>query len=90
MMIKNIRASIKTMPIYNERMEVSFSTMSRFFDSVYEDGQAQKISWSKEKGDFWQYNHMSKKAAFWTGYFTTKPEIKSEIKGYSDFVHSAT
>ena len=39
-----------------------------------------------ERKDFWKYNHKQVKNAYWTGYFSTNPEIKLQIMNFSDFV----
>ena len=66
------------------------STISDYFHDVFSDAKSLEIEWEQYDGDFWAYNYKSKPGAYWTGYFTTGIEIKSEIRQYSDFVRSAT
>ena len=63
--------------------------MEQFFSSVREDAKSNKIFFEKEKGDFWRYNYGSDSLnSYWTGYFSTYPDIKKSIYQFSDFVEA--
>lgn len=70
--------------------ELTMSSMRNYFDEVFEDGKAANVEWPRETGDFWQYNYMSVKGAYWTGYFTTYPDFKKEATQFGDFAQSMT
>lgn len=70
--------------------EFTYSSMTAYFDAVDADAKSLEIEWSVESGDFWQYSHHSIPGSYWTGYFTSRPEIKREIRAYSDFVQAST
>ena len=52
----------------SNRYTLSYSSMTDYFESVFNDGK--DIDWMQEKGDFWAYNEVD---AIWTGYFSTNP-----------------
>lgn len=64
--------------------------MSRYFADVFADAKRDNVQWQVYEGDLWAYNYMSKPGAFWTGYFSTGPHIKKQIRDYGDYVQSAT
>lgn len=64
--------------------------MELFFEDVMADAARKNVEWSREHGDFWAYNLGSVPGAYWTGYFSTNPEIKLQITQYSDLVQSVT
>lgn len=68
--------------------QMKYSTISDYFDSVFEDQKRTKVEWPVEHGDFWGYNGNSN--AIWTGFYSTNPEIKREITAFSDFTQGAT
>ena len=70
-----------------DKYKLSYSSMTKYFESVFADGKKQSVKWSKKKDDFWAYNG---KGATWSGYFSTNPDLKKEIMHFSDFVQSAT
>ena len=39
------------------------------------------------KGDFWEYKN-SQVDAYWTGYFSTNPQLKKEVVEFSDLVET--
>ena len=61
--------------------------MTRYFDSVFYDGQKLGVKWSKKKDDFWAYDGFG---ATWSGYYSTNTELKKHIMHFSDFIQSAT
>ena len=63
--------------------------MGRYLNDVYTEAKEEKIEWTVKTDDFWAYNWKSYRGAYWTGYFSTGPEIKQQIKHYSDFVHAS-
>ena len=40
----------------SKNYQLSYSTMTKYFESVFKDGIQSKIDWKKEEGDFWAYN----------------------------------
>ena len=70
--------------------DFKISTISDYFNSVKFDANYLRVEWPVAKGDFWAYNYMSKQGAYWTGYYSTGPEIKLTIRHFSDFVQSST
>ena len=64
--------------------------MSDFFSSVFGEAKEENIQFDTFKEDFWSYNYKSKQDAFWTGYFTTEPDMKMKIGEYGDFVQTVT
>ena len=68
----------------------SFSTPENYIGEMYHEARHRNITFDVEKNDFWQYNLHSVEGAYWTGYFTTYPEIKRDIYEFGDFVQSAT
>ena len=69
---------------------MKISTISDYFADVKRDATALNLEWPVAKKDFWAYNYMSKPGAYWTGYYSTGPEIKLAIRQFSDFVQSST
>ena len=54
--------------------------MGRYYESVFEEAKRSEVVWQREEGDFWAYNYLSKPGAYWTGYFSSGPEIKLLIR----------
>ena len=72
-----------------ENLDVQFkwSTVQGYFDDVYSEAKSRKdVEFDIEGGDFWGYNLHSVPGAYWTGYYTTYPEIKNEMYQFGDFV----
>ena len=76
----------------HKHYELKYSSMQTFFDGVFEESKAKEIEYERHETDFWAFNLNPQKdfATYWTGYFSTNPEIKSQISKYSDFVQAAT
>ena len=68
-----------------KKYDFRFSTMERYFNSVFNSARQNNVVFSKNTSDFWAYNYHSNAGAYWTGYFTTYPEIKLEIGQFGDF-----
>lgn len=71
------------------RYDIQYSTVSQFFESVRADAEELGVEWTVEKGDFWQYNLGSNYSAYWTGYFSTYPELKKKIASFSNFIEAS-
>lgn len=41
---------------YSHKYQFEWSTMSRYFESVYAEAESKKIQWSRKNNDFWAYN----------------------------------
>ena len=68
-----------------QQYNIQHSTITRYFNYVYTEAKRDRITWKIESGDFWAYNYKSKPGAYWTGYFSSGPEIKHTIRQYSDY-----
>ena len=66
--------------------KLHYSTMEQYFEAVFSEAMATQTTFDIETKDFWAYNLNSVDGAYWTGYYSTYPEIKREIMAFSDFV----
>ena len=64
-----------------------YSSVEKYFDSVFDEANRKEVEWSVETDDFWDYDS---NGGTWTGYFSTNPEFKKRVMDFSDFVQSAT
>ena len=88
----NARKIIEKLTIADEDSlyDIGFSSMAEYLHAVSTEAKAESVQFEVAKKDFWRYNWINAKNAFWTGYFSTYPVIKREIMHYSDFVQSST
>ena len=73
-----------------DKYEIVYSTISEYFASVREDSRKDNIQWDGYNRDFWEYDMNSNQNAYWTGYFSTYPDIKKAIRRYSDYTEAWT
>ena len=74
----------------NSKFNLKYSTIDEYLSGVYQDAEAHNVTFKKEHGDFWEYNHDPyKEYAYWTGYFTTNSDFKANATDFGDFTHSA-
>ena len=64
--------------------------MENYFKAVFEDSMAAQNSFSDLEHDFWKYNLRRTAGSYWTGYYSTYPEIKRDIMAFSDYVQAVT
>ena len=88
-MIDGIHQFIDTEPKLRDKYEIVYSTMSDYFKSVKSYAEANDIEWDIYDSDLWEYNNESKPNAFWTGYFSTYPDIKRNISTLSQYTESS-
>lgn len=69
--------------IHNERnMTFVYSTPHYFVDAL----KKENITWPVQYGDFLPY--FDKKYEYWTGFFSSRPGLKKQIKSYSKLYHA--
>ena len=82
----NFQSSFKLDYTFN----LKYSSMQAYLDDVYNHVPNHQFEVVKGS-DFWHYSwRLNDQGNFWTGYFSTYPEIKRAITSYSDYVHSVT
>ena len=68
-----------------------FSSVRTYLDAVYAEAAEKNTFFTRETGDFWKFNHAPVQPhAYWSGYYSTYPEIKKQIMDFSDMVQSWT
>ena len=73
----------------NTHYKMIYSTLDKYFRAVQDQAKANNIVWPVMNHDFWQYNQrVNKHSGYWTGYFTTDPELKRQISSFSDLSHA--
>lgn len=72
-------------------VEIVFSTMEDYFNSVRKDAKSSGVSWPTYSEDFWRYNIDGPRGqySYWSGYFSTYPDFKKEVARFSDFAEAA-
>mmetsp|Transcript_20895 Transcript_20895/g.25664 ORF Transcript_20895/g.25664 Transcript_20895/m.25664 type:complete len:113 (+) Transcript_20895:829-1167(+) len=94
--LDNLDSLINALYAYADRNGVSnnwnfsFSSPQNYVDEMFHEAHFSKVEFDVEQDDFWAYNLHSIEGAYWTGYYTTYPEIKREMYQFGDFVQSAT
>ena len=51
--------------------DIQFSTVSNYFDCVFNDAKEMQTEWAKKTDDFWAYDMQSSPNHYWAGYFST-------------------
>ena len=93
--LDNLDKLVNALNLYAARKEISnlwdfqVSTPTDYVAELYHEAREKAVFDTEEK-DFWAYNLHSVEGAYWTGYFTTYPEIKKEMYEFGDFVQSTT
>lgn len=68
--------------LQQRNMTFQYSTPSAFVDAVNKE----KVTWPVYDNDFFPY--FEQRYEFWTGYYTSRPGIKKQIKSYSQLFHA--
>lgn len=87
-----IDAIWEVFPEMAEQYEITYSTITDYFTSVKQHAkQDESVIWPiAYTGDFWEYNFQSTEFAYWSGYFSTYPDLKRSIGQFSDFYEAFT
>jgi hypothetical protein len=64
-------------------VELIYSTPSIYIDAIKD----QKVEWPTKYSDMFPYKDSKK--MYWTGYYTSRPQLKKAIRKLSDIYHSS-
>lgn len=67
---------------HGDQFEFKYSTPSIYIDAL----AAKNISWPTKTDDMMPYSDGPN--AFWTGYFSSRPDDKSSVRKFSSDVHA--
>jgi hypothetical protein len=80
---KNVDLLIDICNKYQERnITFKYSTPSMYLDAI----KKENVSWPSNYQDFFPY--AAERYEFWTGFFTSRPGLKKQVKTYSSLFHS--
>lgn len=73
---------------YDEfKLNVFYSTPERYFRDLHAEAEERKLKFPLYVGDFFPY--ADNEDAYWTGYYTTRPQIKTESRRTDGILASA-
>ena len=81
----------KLMRYINEKekgISIKFSTPSEYFDAVHAAAAVTSAKFPTFAGDFYPYSDDGK--SYWTGFYSTRPNLKRSIREMDGFVASAS
>jgi len=74
---------------YGDQYEVRYSTPSEYIDALAK----QNITWPTKYDDLFPYSDVDSrsdvKSDFWTGFYTSKADLKGYIRQASSFTHAS-
>lgn len=80
---KEVDALIEICNKYQERnLTFKYSTPSTYLDAI----KKENVTWPVNYKDFFPYN--AERYEYWTGYFTSRPGLKKQVKTYSSLFHA--
>ena len=73
---------------YKDEYELRYSTPSEYIDAL---AAMENVKWPTKYDDLFPYSDQSGdlKSCFWTGYFTSKANLKGQIRETSSYTHAA-
>lgn len=66
-------------------MQFIYSTPKRFVDAV----RAENVEWPAYRADFFPYQQTDRYLNFWSGFYSTRPNFKVQVKEASKLYHAS-